>query len=346
VGRRGGGADGGNVSVKAPLAVPLAAPPAAPPAAASRWTEQSERSAQWVLRLMSWIARHAGRRIARLILHPIALYFLVTGDAARRASQSFLERALRRPVRWADSYRHLHCFACTVLDRVYLLQGRHALFEVSLCSSARVDALLARGSGALLVGAHLGSFEVLRAVGDKQGLRVAMLMFEDNARLIGATLAAVAPKATLKTIALGHAESMLELRRWLEQGGVAGILADRTLPGPHAATAPAHASRSRLTRLPFLGDAAQFSDGPFRLAALLRRPVVFMAGLYLGANRYQIRLVEIDDFSEPAAAGMSADARIARAMQRYVETLELLCVEAPLNWFNFFDFWADDGQAV
>jgi predicted LPLAT superfamily acyltransferase len=336
------------VSVRATPAATPACAPAAPAAAATRWTEQSERSALWVLRLMSWIARRAGRRIARLILHPITLYFLVTGGAARRASQHFLERALRRPVRWADSYRHLHCFACTVLDRVYLLQGRHELFEVTRASSSSADALLAGGSGALLVGAHLGSFEVLRAVGDQQGLRVAMLMFEDNARLIGATLAAVAPKATLKTIALGHAESMLELRRWLDSGGVAGILADRTLPGPHAATAtaPAHAARSRLTRLPFLGHAAPFSDGPFRLAALLRRPVVFMAGLYLGANRYQIRLVEIDDFSVPAAPGVSADARIARALQRYVETLEGLCIEAPLNWFNFFDFWADDEHAV
>ena len=28
-------------------------------------------------------------------------------------------------------------------------------------------------------------------------------------------------------------------------------------------------------------------------------------------------------------------------MQRYVSTLEALCREAPYNWFNFYDFWAD-----
>ena len=29
-------------------------------------------------------------------------------------------------------------------------------------------------------------------------------------------------------------------------------------------------------------------------------------------------------------------------MQRYVAILETLCREAPTNWFNFYDFWADD----
>ena len=306
------------------------------------WTRQHERSQRWALRLMGWIARYAGRRIARAVLHPIALYFLVSGGVARRESRRYLERALRRPARWRDLYAHVHCFACTVLDRVYLLQGRHELFDVSFNGSAAVDAALARSNGALLVGAHLGSFEVLRAVGDKQGLRVAMLMFEDNARLITATLAALAPGAKLHTIALGRAEAMLELRHWLDAGGVAGILADRTLPA--APQMPGQAARSRLWRLPFLGHEAGFSDGPFRLAALLRRPVVFMAGLYLGANRYQIHLVELDDFSQAPAPGVSSDERVAAALQRYVATLEALCLAAPFNWFNFFDFWADATQ--
>ena len=32
---------------------------------------------------------------------------------------------------------------------------------------------------------------------------------------------------------------------------------------------------------------------------------------------------------------------VAAALARYVATLEALCREAPYNWFNFFDFWAD-----
>jgi len=158
-------------------------------------------------------------------------------------------------------------------------------------------------------------------------------MYEDNARLINDTLAAIAPNAELHTIRLGRLDAMLALRRWLDDGGLAGMLADRTLPGNNP-------QRSKTVVLPFLGAPASFADGPFRLAALLRRKLVFMAGLYRGGNRYDLRFAELADFS---AAGTAAerDALIGTALGRYVATLEALCREAPYNWFNFYDFWAE-----
>jgi predicted LPLAT superfamily acyltransferase len=308
------------------------------PRTAADWTADRERSNLWTLRLMRWIAITAGRPAARLVLHPIALYFLLVNGKARRASMNYLVRVLGRPVRWLDAYRHIHHFAATILDRVYFLQDQFDRFEVTATGADALHAPLARGEGVMLVGAHVGSFEALRASAQGRGARVAMLMYEDNARLLNATLAAVAPNAELHTIALGRAGAMLTLRRWLDDGGVAGLLADRTLPG--------HAGRSRTLRIDFLGQPAPFSDGPFRLAAMLRRQVVFMAGLYHGGDRYELRFVELADFRVPSATGgTGSDERIAAAMQRYVALLESLCRETPYNWFNFFDFWATDAAA-
>lgn len=304
-----------------------------PGAHTPQWTRQRERSQLWVLRLMRWIALTAGRRAARWLLHPITAYFLLTGGAARRESRRFLGLALRRPAGLADVYRHLHAFASTVLDRVYLLQGQHELFDIRISGTQTLDSVLDRGGGALLVGAHMGSFEALRTLGDRRGLRVAMVMYEENARLINATLEAIAPRGHLHTITLGRLDAMLSLRHWLDQGGVAGLLADRRLPGPPG--------RSHTIVLPFLGRPAAFSDGPFRLAALLKRPLVFMVGLYRGGNRYELRFEPLHDFSTPLAPGETQDERIRRAITAYVATLEALCLDAPHNWFNFFDFWAD-----
>ncbi len=313
------------------------------PLASAHWTAQRERSQLWVLRLMRWIAVHAGRRLARGVLHPITLYYLLANPSARRASADYLGRALGRPARLADVYRHIHRFAATILDRVYFLQERVDQFEVRTSGAPAVHRHLGVGAGAILVGAHVGSFEALRAIAQEQQLPVAMLMYEDNARLINATLAALAPQVQLQTIALGRPGAMLALRRWLDDGGLAGLLADRTLPA-----AAQQSQRSRNLRLPFLGRPARFSDGPFRLAALLRRPVYFMAGLYHGGNRYEVRFIELADFrnastpTNPAAT----EARIFEAMQAYVALLESLCRESPYNWFNFFDFWADDAPAA
>ena len=305
-------------------------------AATTGWAEQRERSNLCALRFMRWIAVTVGRPAARCVLHPIALYFLVANGRARRASRQYLGRVLGRAPGFSEVYHHIHHFAASVLDRVYFLQDRVGEFDIHTRGEDALAGPLARRDGAMLVGAHLGSFEVLRALSAARGVKVAMLMYEDNARLINAALAAIAPDARLHTIALGRASAMLSLRRWLDGGGLAGLLADRTLPGPSA--------RSRTLQLPFLGAPARFSDGPFRLAAMLRRPVIFMAGLYLGGRRYELRFVELADFREPVPPG-ELDERIADVMQRYVAMLEALCLETPYNWFNFFDFWAVDATS-
>jgi predicted LPLAT superfamily acyltransferase len=302
---------------------------------ATGWTGQHERGNLALLRAIRWIAVHAGRGTTRLLLHPITLYYLLTHGQARRESARYLSRVAGHPAGWRAVCRHIHTFATTVLDRVYFLQERHDAFEVRATGEAAVHAHLHAGAGAMLVGAHFGSFEALRAVAQHEQLPVAMLMYEDNARLINAALAALAPHVQLQTIALGRPGAMLALRRFLDGGGLAGMLADRTLPS--------QSQRSGIHRLPFLGLPARFSDGPFRLAALLRRPVFLMAGIHHGGNRYEVRFVEVADFRSPAAAGAgAADRRVAEALQRYVALLEALCREAPYNWFNFYDFWAAD----
>jgi len=304
---------------------------------AAAWAAEPERSHPWVLHLIRWIALGAGRTATRLLLHPIALYFVLFNGKARRASFDYLGRVLGRPVQWRDVYRHIHRFASTVLDRIYFLQERFEQFEVSITDGDAIHQPLARGEGVLAVGAHLGSFEALRADAQNRGERVAMLMYEDNARMINATLAAVAPKAALHTIALGQPGAMLSLRRWLEDGGIAGLLADRTLP--------AQSGRSRTLWFDFLGQPVPFSDGPFRLAAMLRRRVIFVAGLYHGGRRYELRFAELADFSiSNADSREDTDRRVREALQRYVALLQALCLESPYNWFNFYDFWAHDAD--
>src|ERR1700712_2515738 len=185
------------------------------------WATERERSNLWALRLMRWIAVVAGRPLTRLVLHPITVYFLIVNGKARRASSDYLSRALQRPARLADIYRHIHRFASTVLDRVYFLQERFDRFEIRSTGAAEVHEMLARHEGVMLAGAHFGSFEALRASAQGRGARGAILMYEDNARLINATLAAVAPEARIQTIALGRPGAMLSLRNWLDSGGLA-----------------------------------------------------------------------------------------------------------------------------
>ena len=284
------------------------------------WTSTPERGSLPMLRIMAWCSLKFGRNATRIALYPITAYFLLFSPKSRSASRAYLERALEREVCWQDMYRHFLFFASTIHDRIYFLNGLFDLFDFEIHG----EHLLEKDSGLFLIGAHLGSFEAISAVGKKNaGLSVAMLMHEANARKINRVLTAINPQSEQEIIGLGNLDAMLKVEARLNEGYAVGMLADRT-PGNEACCP-----------VQILGETAHLPTGPFRMAALLKRPVVFMTGLYLGGNRYAIHFDELADFS----AAMPRDQAIQAAVNRYAELLDQYCRKAPRNWFNFFDFW-------
>ncbi len=299
------------------------------------WTATPERSNLLALRTIAWIATHLGRPVARLVLHPITLYFLLFAPPARRASRRYLERALGRPAAWADLYRHLHSFASVALDRLWFAAGRLDLFELQISGNGLMDRSVAEAHGVFLLGAHIGSFEALHAVGmSHPGLPVAMVMYPDNARMIHTVLQALAPDFEVSIIPIGQRGSALAIRDFLDRGGLTGLMGDRFV----ASDAVHGGSLS----LDFLGQRTRFTDGPVRLALMLRRQVIFMVALYRGGNRYDLRFETLADFREPPAGAAEREQLVAATVADYVHRLEALCREAPYNWFNFYDYWPEN----
>lgn len=273
---------------------------------------------------MAWVAMALGRPAGRLLLFPICLYFLLFTGRARRASREYLSRALGRRASPVDSFRHYHTFASTILDRVFLLNQQFSRFNVDVHGAEIVDEMVAGGRGCVLLGAHFGSFEIIRSAGRLRGAKVSMVMYEGNARKVGAVLDALNPNLQTEIIALGRVDSLLKVEAALARGEVVGLLADRTLRGGGTVSCR------------FLGEPARFPTGPIRVAAMLRRPIALMFGHYRGGNRYE---VHIEPFAEVTQVGGGRDPLIENLVRRYAERLEHHCRLAPYNWFNFYDFW-------
>jgi predicted LPLAT superfamily acyltransferase len=293
------------------------------------WTQRKERSNIPLMRFMTWLSLRLGRRVSRIVLSPASAYFMLFSPAACKASRAYLTRVLGRPATWLDVWRHLIVFGATIHDRIYLLNDRFDLFDLRVHGRDVMRDTLAEGHGAFLMGAHLGSFEVMRALGRTQpNLRVAITMYEDNARRTSKILASINPAAKQDVIGLGQVDSMLKVREYLDTGSMIGILADRTILGD---------TRDSVRRVDFLGAPAAFPLGPLHMAAMLRRPVIFMTGLYRGGNRYDIHFETLADFSKVERGKRAAE--VQAALTRYAALLEKHCRAAPYNWFNYFDFW-------
>lgn len=303
------------------------------------WKQRHEGGGRFAIWLIRAIGRYGGRRLARLFLYPITLYFLLRRGAERRDSRAYLERALGRPATLGDVARHIHTFAATILDRVFLLgrdrpgKGMRQRFDVTVSGLDALHAQLDQGRGVLLFGAHLGSFEVLRVLARQRPeytLRVVLdkAHSPEMTRLLDALNPEIA--ATVIDGSQDGPSIMLAIQQAAAQGALIALLVDRAQPGEPTVA------------VPFLGAPAEFPSAPWLIAAVLKVPVSLAFGLYRGGNRYDLVFEAFSDGLDLPRRERAA--AIPALIRRYATRLEHYVRSAPYNWFNFYDFWEPGEQ--
>ena len=294
------------------------------------WKQRREgggRCAMWLLRSVSL---RGGRGLARLLLYPITAYFVLRRGEERRDSRAYLSRVLGRPARLADVARHIHTFAATILDRVFLLGGDMRRFDIRVSGLESLHAALDRRQGVLVYGSHLGSFEVLRVLGrQRPDQQIRVVLDKGHSPAVTQLLDALNPDIAASVIDAGGDGPgiMFEIQKAASEGALVALLVDRTQPGEASMGAP------------FLGDEAQFPVAPWLLASVLQVPVQLAFGLYRGGNRYDL---VFEPFSDGLAIPRRERAAAVPALiRRYAARLEHHVRDAPFNWFNFYDFWGE-----
>jgi predicted LPLAT superfamily acyltransferase len=301
----------------------------------TRWKHRPEGGGRFALWLIRSIGRHGGRAVGRAFLYPITLYFLARRGPERRASRAWLSRASGHPASLVEVARHIHAFASTILDRIFLLSGELHRFDIAIDGLPALDAQLAKGRGVLLFGSHLGSFEVLRVLAGtrpEMGLRVVLDKGHNPA--ITQLLDALNPRVAATVIDAGRpgTEILLAIGEALAQGQVVALLVDRPQPG------------EPVEPVSFLGAPAPFPLAPWQVAAVLGAPVVLAFGLYRGGNRYDLRFEPFSDGETVPRAARRA--HVASLIRRYAARLEDLARQFPYNWFNFYDYWEGTGAGM
>jgi predicted LPLAT superfamily acyltransferase len=185
-----------------------------------------------------------------------------------------------------------------------------------------------RGGGVLLLGAHIGSFEVLRTLGETRAdVRICVVMDRLQTPGLTAALHALNPAIAANVIDAGGDASALALAMHdaARAGALIGLLGDRARPG------------ESVHEVEFFGERAAFPVAPYLLASLLELPVVLAFGLYRGGNRYDLYFETFAD--EIRLARSERSAQLGAWTQRFAGRLEHYTRLDPYNWFNFYDFW-------
>ena len=308
----------------------------------AHWAATPERRGQWGLRFMLWLYQRAGRLPFILLLWPVVAVYWLSGRAARAASQQWLTRvqavahqqqiALPQPL---SSYRHFLRFGNSMLDKVAswrgdLQWGR----DIDFAPGAEAVIRAAEGKGQLILASHLGDIEACRAMAKQvSGLVINALVFTDNAQRFRAVLESIAPQAGVNLLPVSDIgpDTAILLQQKLDAGEWVAIVGDRT------AVQRQRGGERRVVWSEFMGQPAPFPQGPFVLAAALRCPVLLMFAL-----RQQGKLrVHCEAFADPLPLPRNGRQQaLQAAVDRYAARLQHHALLAPLDWFNFYDFWA------
>lgn len=315
---------------------------AADDVASTNWATLVERGSAWGLGLVAAAYCLLGRRIALLVLLPAVTYFFLTGRRARCASRNYLQRlanyagpdASTPAATLTNIFRHFLAFAESGLDKLAAWHGDIERHQLDFPNAAAFESLTQSGRGALFIGAHLGNLEVTRALAVTGGVaKVTAVVYTEHARRFATTLAGTSDRFGVNLLQVGDfwLDTAIALKEKIAQGELLVIVGDRTPP----------ADNGRVVSANFLGHPAPFAQGPFVLAHLLECPVYLFFCLKEG-DRY---CVHLEHFAERVILPRrERQIALADYAQRYAQRLETYCQRAPLQWFNFFDFWRDAAQ--
>jgi predicted LPLAT superfamily acyltransferase len=302
--------------------------------ASEHWLDRPEAGGWFAIWLIRFVGLHFGRGFARLFLYPITLYFYFRRGPERRAARDYFRRLDGKPGSAWQAMRLIHAFASTILDRVFLLARGIDGFRVTTRGVDELHRHLDRGQGVLLLGAHVGSFEVLRVLATRRpDCKLKLVMDKSKTPALTALLEALAPRLSDSIIdtARGGMDIVLALSEAAREGAMITLLGDRGRP------------HELMRDAPFLGTDAPFPAAPWLIASLLKVPVVLCLGLYRGGDRY--------DLVFETLAGQVELPRTDRTpvldmhVRHYAARLEHYLREAPFNWFNFYDFWQSQSAA-
>ena len=298
------------------------------------WSWLGERGAYLGLRFLVLVYRLLGRRGCITVMCPIVLYFYLRGGEQRRASRTFLARAFAQRGEthtpgFSDGYRHFLGFAASALDT--FMAWTRGLPADALVRGEVGDLVEAEASarGAVFIVSHMGNNEVARALlDDATRQRLTLLVHTRHAENYNRLIRTFRPDAAFDLMQVSELgpESAIALRERIEAGQWVVIAGDRT-----PVSGQAHTSRA-----PFLGRLAPFSHGPYVLAALLDCPVYTLFCLREG-RQYRLDVREFAARIDLPRSGRRE--ALAAHAARFAQILETAALKAPLQWYNFFDFW-------
>ncbi len=277
-------------------------------------------------RIFIFILKNFGIRFTYLFLHFVVTYFVLFSAKSRKPIFHYFHKILGygkfKSFRYV--YKNNYMLGQVLIDKVAMLAGYFSKFTFDFEGEENIRKMAA-GEGGLLIGAHIGNWEIAGQLLERIDTKVHILMLEAEHEKIKQLLDNVMTKRTMHIIPIKDDLSHLILmKKALENNEIITMHADRFLEGAKTVTKT------------FLGYPAKFPEGPFYLAVKYNKPVIFVSAEKETATHYHLSATKA---YYPDIKTSSPKEIIDQLLDLYIRNLEKILADYPEQWFNYYYFW-------
>jgi predicted LPLAT superfamily acyltransferase len=253
----------------------------------------------------------------------VATYFVLFAKKQRNALIKFYQKGFqfsKSKSIWFAA-RNFNLFGRILIDRLALKTIKRKHYTQSFDNEKALVEMNEAGKGGFLFSGHVGNWENAgNLIGERITSKINILMLDDEVEKIKNYIENSSEEAKFKLIPLKNDMSHLILiHRALKKNELIALHADRTLPN------------QKTFQFDFLNGKAEFPAGPFIMAHKFKVPITFVFAVKGKGTHYNLCATDLMYNSE-------SPEQIAEA---YVNKLEQMVVDNPIQWFNFYDYYVN-----
>ena len=286
------------------------------------WSGRSD-GLPWMIRTLVTLMKVVDRRIIYCVTALVVPFYMLFSHKGYLASYRFFRLRLGygKLKSFFSVYGNHFCFGKTIIDKYAAFAGKSFRFinaEPDLFAE-----LMNKEGGFIQLSSHVGSFEMtgylLTSTKPVNGLAYGgetEVMMDYRSRIMASH--------NVSLIRMdGSMSAIFEMNAALNRGEVISMTGDRLF------------GSAKGLKCNFFGQQALFPAGPFALAAQKEVPLLAVFNMRERGGAYKVY-----EYRLTVDSGLPARQRASVLAQEFAEKLEAVIRMYPLQWFNYYDFWA------
>lgn len=274
-----------------------------------------------------WLIDKGGRYAAYFLLKFVAFYYWLCKQEANSALKDVYSNKMGFSNSRTRSLRlkNYIFFGQALIDKVAVaLKPENHGLKIHRDGEHFFNEIINLGKGGILIGAHLGSWDLAGQLLAKLNIKVHIVMFDGEDPEIKKIIEAKTGNVLYHAIYIKKDMSHIyEIHKALSNNELVCLHGDRFVE-----------KDNNIQNVNFMGKNAYFPLGPFLLAAVMKAPVSFVYAIKKNRDFYHftasIPKIYKDGTSKSIALNILED---------YKKLLEVQLKKYPEQWYNYYKFW-------